>query len=376
MSILDRYVLKKFFVPFLYCILGFLAIWLIFDFINNGSDFVNGHAKPDWILRFYLSQLPQVMLIILPIGLLLALLYALTQMSRANEIISMLGSGRSVVRVLLPLFGVGLALTAVMMFLNYEGAPHAEKTRKAMLKELNSGGKKRDRAEVALLFRNREDRRTWYMRKLRVNDQHIDDVQIIQEDKTGAIVRQWYANNASFDPARKTWTLTDVRIVDTDKQGNLVGPPQLHEKLQITDWSETPWRIGSSKMNPDYLSVPELREYLAHNADFPALRLAPFRTQLDNRWAVPLNAIIVVLLAAPLGIVYSRRGILGGVALAIALFFLLFLTGNVLVALGKGYRIDSFLAVWIPYAFFFGIGLMLLWMRSTNRDIRVPKIFG
>lgn len=374
MTILDRYVLQKFFVPFLYCILGFVAIWLVFDLTNNGSDFINGHAKLGWIIDFYLSQLPQVMLIILPIGLLLALLYSLTQMSRANEIISMLGAGRSVVRVLLPLFAVGVIFGGVMSWLNYEGAPHAEKTRKAMLKELNSG-KKREQTIKALLFRNREDRRTWYMRELRIANQQIKDLQIIQQNKKGNIVRQWYAREGTYDPARKVWTLSYVKVLDMNNTGDVVDM-KLHNELVVSDWSETPWRIGSAMMNPDYLSVPELHDYLEFNADFPPQRLAPFRTQLENRWAVPWSALIVIFLAAPMGIVFSRRGILGGVALAIMLFFLFFLSSNVLVALGKGYRIDAGLAAWGPYVFFLGVGLVLLWLRSTNRDIRIPKLFG
>ena len=52
----------------------------------------------------------------LPIGLLLALLFSLSRMSRTNEIISMLTAGRSVFRLLLPLLFVGvLALTAAQM---------------------------------------------------------------------------------------------------------------------------------------------------------------------------------------------------------------------------------------------------------------------
>ncbi len=374
MSILDRYVLQKFFVPLLYCILGFVAIWLVFDLTNNGSDFINGRAKLDWIVRFYLSQLPQVMMIILPIGLLLALLYSLTQMSRANEIISMLGAGRSVVRVLAPLFVVGILFGGIMTWLNYEGAPHAEKTRKAMLKELNSG-KKGEKTIKGHLFRNREDRRTWYMRELRNADQQLRDVQIIQQNKGGYVIRQWYARQADFDTARKTWTLTYAKIIDMNKEGDIT-KTQLFDELEVKDWTETPWRIGSSTMNPDYLSVPELRDYLKYNADFPPARLAPYRTQLENRWAVPWTALVVILLAAPMGIVYSRRGILGGVALAIMLFFLFFLSSNVLVAFGKGYRIDALAAAWGPYIFFFAIGLLLLWMRSTNRDIKIPKLFG
>lgn len=374
MTILDRYVLNKFFVPFLYCILGFIAIWLVFDLTNNGSDFINGHAKLGWIVEFYLSQLPQVIVIILPIGLLLALLYSLTQMSRSNEIISMLGAGRSVVRVLTPLFIVGILLGGVMTCLNYAAAPHADKTRKAMLKELNSG-RKRDPIINALLFRNREGLRTWYMRKLRIADQQVDDVQIIQQDRKGTITAQYYARTGHYDPALKTWTFITAKVLTMNKAGDIL-KTDIKQELKIADWSETPWRIGSSEMNADYLSVPELHDYLDFNSDFPAKRLAPFRTQLENRWALPWGALVVIFLAAPMGIVYSRRGILGGVAMAILLFFSLFLLSNILVAFGKGYRLDPTLAVWSPYALFFVIGLILLWFRSTNRDIAIPKIFG
>ncbi|MDD5201211.1 MAG: LptF/LptG family permease [Terrimicrobiaceae bacterium] len=374
MTILDRYVLKKFFVPFLYCFFGFIAIWLVFDLSDNGPDFIEGHASFKFIVEFYLSQLPQIIVISLPIGMLLALLYSLTQMSRANEIISMLGAGRSVVRVLLPLFGVGLALVGVMTYFNYAGAPHAEKTKKVMLKEINSG-RKREPTITGHLFRNREDLRTWYMRKLRPEQQEINDVQIMQQDDKGTILRQWYARSADYDVARKSWMLTDVKVIDMDKSGNITRT-DLHKELSIENWSETPWRIGSSTMNSDYLSVPELRDYLKFNSDFPRVRLAPFRTQLENRWALPWSAFVVVLLAAPMGIVYSRRGILGGVALAITFFFLLVFTNNLFIALGKGGRIPADVAAWAPFGFFFAVGLVLLWMRSTNRDIRIPGLFG
>jgi len=374
MTILDRYVLKKFLVPFLYCIFGFIAIWLVFDLSDNGPDFIEGHASFKFILEFYLAQLPAIVVISLPIGMLLALLYSLTQMSRANEIISMLGAGRSVVRVLTPLLVVGLVLVGVMTFFNYAGAPHAEKTKKAMLKEINSG-RKRETTIAGHMFRNREDLRTWYMRKLHPESQAIDDVQIIQQDKEGNVLRQWYARDATYDVARKTWVLEVAKVIDMNLAGDIIKTETPHE-LRISTWSETPWRIASSTMNSDYLSVPELQDYLKYNFDFPKARLAPFRTQLENRWALPWSAFIVVLLAAPMGIVYSRRGILGGVAMAIALFFLLVFGNNLFIALGKGGRIPAEVAAWGPFGFFFVVGVILLWMRSTNREIRIPKLFG
>ncbi len=375
MTILDRYVLSKFFVPFLYCFFGFIAIWLVFDLMDNIGDFIEGRAGFAFIVRFYLAQLPQVMSLILPMCMLLALLYSLTQMSRSNEVISMLTAGRSVVRMLLPLFIIGLVLVGVVTALNYEGAPHAEKTKKAMLKELNSGKKADDRALTAHMFRNRADRRTWYMRKIYPARNQVNDVQIIQENPDGLIEWQFYARTGRYDAARKTWNFDNVKIVDQSPEGEITRT-QMHKNYAVSDWSETPWRISSSTMNPDYLSVPELRDYLRYNADFPPARLAPFRTQLENRWALPWSALIVVFIAAPLGIVYSRRGILGGVALAITLFFLQFALSSLLVTFGKGGRVSPEIAAWAPYILFLGVGVLLLWMRSTNRDIRIPKLLG
>ena len=100
MSILDCYVLKKFALPFVYCILGFIGIWFIFDLSDNLPDFLQGRATPDFLLAYYKSQIPEIIVISVPVATLLALLYSLTAMSRSNEIIAMLGAGRSVVSMI------------------------------------------------------------------------------------------------------------------------------------------------------------------------------------------------------------------------------------------------------------------------------------
>ena len=65
---------------------------------------------------------------------------------------------------------------------------------------------------------------------------------------------------------------------------------------------------------------------------------------------------------------------LGGITMAIGLFFLLVLTSSVFLALGKGSRVDPTIAAWGPMVVFGSIGLLMLWMRSTNRE--VPNILS
>ena len=118
MQILDRYILIRVLQPFLYCVLGFVSIWLVFDLSENAPTFLENKAPLSRVAEFYLLRVPEIILMSLPVGLLLAILYTFTQMSRRNELISILGAGRSVLRLLAPLLILGLLLTAFATALN------------------------------------------------------------------------------------------------------------------------------------------------------------------------------------------------------------------------------------------------------------------
>lgn len=376
MSLLDRYVLRNFLEPFLICFFGFIAIWLVFDLSDNGPNFIEARASLKDVAGFYLTQLPQTILISLPVGMLLALLYSLSQMSRRNEIIAMLTAGRSVVRVLMPLVLIGLILTAGCLVLNWEWAPHAEAVKEVALERITKDKKKKKKIEEreieGHLFRDRQNYRTWYVQKMRPGSPRMDGVHITQQDAEGNIVRKWYADRAVFEPKTQEWTLFKGMIVDFDKSGDITATDLFPRGVRaVKGWTETPWRIASSQLDAQYLSVPELREYLKYNADFPATQLAPFRTNLADRLAFPWSCFVVVFIAAPLGIVFSRRGVLAGVASSLFIFFIMILLRHLFLALGKGGRIDPYMAAWLPNVFFLGVGLILLYFRSTNRDL--PK---
>lgn len=376
MRLLDRYVLRNFLEPFLICFTGFVAIWLIFDYSDNSNDFIQAKASFAQIAAFYLTQLPSILLLSLPISLLLALLYSLSTMSRRNEIISMLTAGRSVHRVLIPHFIIGILLSALGLWLNWEMAPHAANIRKTAMRQIKRGKKADGTAEMISghVFRDRQNYRTWYVRKLKPGSDNLQDVHITQQTADGAITRKYYAERAGFDPRSGYWNLQRGLIAEYDASGQMVSTdPFPRGNRLVTTFSETPWRIASSQLDADSLSVEELRSYLHHNADFPAAQLAPYRTNYSARFVWPLFSLIVVFIAAPLGIVFNRRGVLGGVAGALTLFVVVLLSYYLVLAFGKGGRIQPFMAPWLPVIFGVVTGLILLWFRSTGRDL--PRLW-
>jgi len=75
MRLLDRYVVRNFLQVYVYCIAGFVSIWLIFDVSDNISSFIDNHIPLSLVARYYGTQLPQVFIILLPVSLLLSRLF-------------------------------------------------------------------------------------------------------------------------------------------------------------------------------------------------------------------------------------------------------------------------------------------------------------
>jgi lipopolysaccharide export system permease protein len=264
----------------------------------------------------------------------------------------------------MPLIGVGVLTVAASMALNYSLAPHAELARKTFLSNAQARPARNIQGQV---FRNRTDLRTWFIQSFRPGDNTFNNVQVLQQDAKDNIVISYVAARAYYRPESKTWDLENVRLTHYDAVGNITKEEFL-PSLKIEHWSETPFRLGSANVQAEFLSLPELREYLYFNSDFPPTLLAPFRTHLQYRLALPWTCLVVVCIAAPLGIGYSRRGVLSSVAAAVILVFSMNFLVHFFLALGEGDRVPAWIAAWTPNILFAAIGLYLLYLRAANRQ--------
>ncbi len=382
--ILDRYVIRGVVVPLMLSFFGLVGIWIVMDLTDNGKVFMNEDGFP-YLGRYYLVQLPQIVLMVLPITLLLSLLFSLGKMSRANEVVSMLGAGLSMGRVLKPLFVTGFYCTLLCIVLNYDWAPRAEAHKEGILNQLEDiakdrerGKSKEERAEEewaarAWMYRNSQVGRTWFvgrvpvdlanapMRYVAVWNQALND---------GRILYSIRADRVYWDHGTKEWTFRKARVWEYDE----FGTPKVSFFPVLTrkDWPETPWHVVSSSYKAEFLGIPGLTSYLRTNETLPSEKLAPYRTHWHFSWAEPFRCFFIVLMAAPLGIVHSRRGILGGVAASIMIFFALIFFDSVFLALAESSRIKSWVGAWTPNLALGAIGLVMFWAKANNREL--PKL--
>jgi lipopolysaccharide export system permease protein len=256
--------------------------------------------------------------------------------------------------------------TAASTALNYSLAPHGEYARKRLLEDPAS--RRQVLGLTGQIFRNRTDNRTWFIQQFFAGDNKFNNVHIVQQDGNDNIRTAYIFTAVYYHPESHAWEFRLGKILHYDEVGNITGATPFVDSMTITDWSETPFRLSSANLRAEHLSVPELQEYLQFNSDFPATLLAPFETHLAYRIALPWTCAVVALIAASLGVGYSRRDILSSVAAAILLVFAMNFVMHLFLALGEGARIPSWAAAWTPNLIFGGVGAVLLYYRATNRE--------
>ncbi|MGI8604733.1 MAG: LptF/LptG family permease [Verrucomicrobiales bacterium] len=376
-TIFDLHVLRSFLIPFALCFFGLVAIRVLFDFFDNGKDFMEARFSGAQIATFYLIQIPKFVVEIIDISLLLSLLYSVTRMSRYNEIIAMLSAGRSVNRILLPLFLVGIFASLFTMACNYQWAPEADRKTSDLLRLAEEADPERKArkaraggSRVAAI--NRIDRRFWFLNEVPIDlddDNKIDHVEIHEHDNTGRLVRSLYAKAANWQAQTPpAWIFHNVREM-LHSENPEFSEDRRHVRLVIRGWRETPWRLlsESAKMPAHFLTVPQLASYLRTNHEFPESRLASYRTWWHERLARPLRCLVVVLFAAPLGILYARKSLMGSVASSMILYFSMYFLTSIFVRLGETHKLPAVVAGWSVNIIFGTVGAILLWQRSHNR---------
>ena len=356
-----------------------LAIWLVADLANYLNDFLEARVTVLQLVDLYWSQVPSVIVQMLPICTLLALLYSMIRLSQSNELLAMSGAGVSFARIVSPFLLSGLVLSLVGVWLNYQLAPQAEGAKGRLVAELTKsrdgdGRLKLERYDYATghLYPNTRDGRLWYVQRLaRRGGAPFQGVLVTQQDPDGNIIAKYAADAAAYVPPGSDgvpgWHLRKARVVQFDAAGNLIAERYPDEEV-ITGWSETPARIAATTLQAQYLSVDELHSYVSENADGPPAQLAPFQTHLHYRFALPFACFLLVMVAAPLSMGYARGRVIAGVAGAIVIFFALVFLSNFFLALGQGNRLSPFWGAWAPSLILFGLGVILLRRRSLNHE--------
>jgi lipopolysaccharide export system permease protein len=364
MRLLDRYQLREALTAFVYCLSGILVFWMSFELLGE-IDELGRRNVGVWDTVVYLfHRLPIFMVLQIPVSLLLALLYTLTQHARHNELVAMRAAGISVWRISAPYLGLGVALSLGMMALNEFAAPDAAERADAVL--LKRSGK--DQAEAAgwregVYFIDSVSRRSWQLAAFNVETSQI----------RGAHV-QWLTDDGGREEmiAERGWWENGVWVFEDVTRFTFSGTPgRLPEKVPMERWEavgfpETPAHLrsevkisrllgGLKKSRKVQLSLREILKYRELHRELSPRFDALLKTWFHDRIAAPWTCLVVALIGVATAAGSGRKNAFVGVALAIFLAFGFFVLKEFSLAAGSGGYLPPWVAAWLPNVVFGGV---------------------
>ena len=372
MGTMGRYMSRNFITYFLMCTLILLLIYILADFTDNMERFRTRFENPlIEALGFYGTQLPMFLYQILPYTLLMGTLWCLSKLCGGSEITGMLQSGRSLLRVCMPIFLLGSLVALGYGICGFHWAPNGSMYREMVLKR----NKNADGSAKPIVYRSDATSRIWRIEKppfITDLSQPMRVVNIDQFDSEvrGKLLKQYRAESAVWNKEESTWTLTNVYVREMSAPGTRPKDDTFIETLTLA-FDEKPYQIVSPGTGGriDAMGTSALYEYIASGAGSREDRRKK-RTEWHVRISRVFSCMVLVLLAIPSAVTFQRRGTMKGIGIAVLLAALMLFFYRVFPALGEAGVMQAWLSAWIPNFLYIAIAVYLFRKNLAHRSFK------
>jgi lipopolysaccharide export system permease protein len=223
MRILTRYLLKAHVGPFLFALFALTSILFVNAVARRFQDLAGKGLPSSVVMEVMYLSLPHILALTLPMALLVAALYAFSQLTAENEITALKASGISLVRLMIPLLFTALLFTGFMLWFNDRLLPETNHKLKNLIADVTAKTPTLTLTEQVINPIRTEDFRTRYWMKAgRIDDatQRLWDV-VIYDMSNARKARTVYADSGRMvmNTARTDMLLTlfDGHVHEVDE---------------------------------------------------------------------------------------------------------------------------------------------------------------
>ncbi len=359
--ILDRYVWKEMGPPFAIGV-GVFTFFLFIDRIYQLTDLVITKNVPfNLVMSLLLYMLPAFLSLTMPMALLVAVLLVCGRLAADLEITALKAAGVSPARLFRPFLAVGLVVCLGISWLTLSVAPWSigafqQQLFKILQKRAATGLKERTFTSALgqfVVYVDEMSASEIGLRGLVVSDEREPERSRIIVAREGRLLN---------DEANRRITL---RFIDGAIGEIEPGEPRQfrHTAFSLYDMTlplDSAMSTGGKDEKPEK-EMPLSRLLDAgRDLERQGQIAAPYYVEYHKRFALPVAALVFVLVGFPLGIRTHR----GGRAVALASSFVIVVSYYILFTSLEGLalsrRLPAALAIWLPNLLFTGVGAVLL----------------
>jgi len=363
-KLLDRLILQDLIPKLLASIAVFSVIFLITGPVITASKY-QALGFPWWaIAQFVGWDFLEFVRYTFPMGMLLAALLGFDRLSRDSEVVSLYAGGISFLRIMVPVIGLGLAVS----LLNYVFNDRISSYANARVADFNSNRQNIiGETTRPLDLANRTDGKlqvTVHIEKgYDVVAKALRQVTITVYSPDGRPSKVIYADRAvAHGNGFKTWTLYDGFV--SNCQGVPFTTP--FPKAETNEINKTPENMTFLQRDPETLNFRDLQrqinELKAGGGDSSDVRNA--EVGLWFKVSLPFSCLVFGLVGAPLGLRSPRSGKISGFVWALPIMLGYYVIFTSMSNAATGGAVSPVLAAWLPNIVGVFVGTGLVWKAS------------
>jgi lipopolysaccharide export system permease protein len=367
-QILYRYLFLEILPPFAVSLLGFTAIVFLGRMMKvTQMIVVKGVGLID-VLKTCVFLLPYLLVFTLPMAATVGILLAMTRLTIDQEMIAMKTSGLSYSQLLPPVFGFALAVGLLTLGLTVFATPWGQQATKDLLKDVV-----KRRADLGIkeqTFNTDFNGLMLFVNQVATKGGHLDGI-FVYDTRDPENPLTIYAENGdlSYDPKQETMLmqLQDGRVIRWGEGASRWQTLEFRTyELPLEVFS---FALGGAQSESE-MSLGELWAIIAQKprGSDPSNRAL---VELNQRFALPVGAVLLCLMAMPLGLSPLRHGRTWGLVLGLMVFLVYYVVFTASWRLAVNARINPALAPWLSNFLFVWVAIYL-WRRTVRERPLLP----
>ena len=374
MSLLHRYVLKRFIYCYALSATGLIGIFLVVDFFERVDEFIRRDVPYSDLVFYFIYKIPGIAFYMAPQAVLFATVITLAVLARDNEIIAMKAGGVGIVGITLPILGAAVVVALLVLASNEYLAPIATKKMNYIFKVKVQGQQTYGDTYVGedpfakQLWFVAKDKAIWNIRQFDPEEGRISDARIFYRFDNGLIRKRIDVKEVVWNGTH--WEFVDGFLRTFDQEGN--GTTEYFEK-KIIPVLETPDDfVGNIIIHSDEMSLRELYKEI-QEMTLAGKDTLKHRVEFHQKISYPFISIVLALLAIPLSLRSSRHGgVLFCIGINLAMGFVFSFLYAMGVSLGVGGFFSPLFAAWGPFILFSSLGFYLLF--TLDSEYIIPRL--
>jgi lipopolysaccharide export system permease protein len=366
-KILDRYTLKTYLAPLLWCLTIFIGLYLMIDLLGHLDEILRNKVSLEILGTYYGTMTPIIFVQVAPFACLMATLYALGNLNRTHELMAMRASGVSPWTITRPLIALGILMSGAVLLVNETVVPKAAVT-VAGIKEAYIEKIRVDKTAPHKIIRTiqhlaayGQEQSLLYANEFDPVEKKMRGITILQHGSDLRIKRKVTAQSAEWVNGR--WRFLNGTILQYDAQGRSVGRP-VPFTAKFLKAGDRPEILEKADSEGTYMNSRDLHSYIKRMTIANKKTLQKLWVDLYAKQAAAFACLITTLIGIPFAIQPVRGGgpALGlSIGLGVGLVF--YAMNALMVALGKGNMLPPLVAAWITHAVFAWFGIRETWKR-------------